>query len=102
MLLRHGERIPADMRAEHEERLKELLGVPELDQERLRAAAKVDPSKPKENFMSHGEKVVRAVLEMQGGIDAFVREWRASFCDWLGPQNHLPAHWRVENRVCST
>lgn len=101
LLLKHGTKLPPELRDEHEQRLKDFFGRDLLTEACLKEAAELSSKSRNADFTSHGQQVVEAILR-EDRLEPFIREWREFFFNWVGPYHFLPQHWSINSRVCST
>jgi hypothetical protein len=92
-LLRHGGQIPPARQEEMLRLIAEWAGKSPLNEEDLRAIARLGPDEAE--VVEHGRRVVEQTADVQG----FVRRWREHFLRAMEPE-FLPEHWDVDRPAC--
>ena len=100
-LLRHQKTkaLPDERVEELEQTIKDFYQVEEVTKELLEEAAQITTKKPNKDYTgSHGEKVVKGIMEEEGfqGIVKFEKRWRQHFLNSLEPK-FLPQLWSVDH-----
>lgn len=93
-LIQYGDTIPTNKKVEMRSRIKEILGINRLTQQKINDLASKDTKEERKKYPTHAEIVISRI----GNLQEFVEMWRLHFVKSMQPK-FMPKHWNVKRNI---
>ncbi|XP_070534607.1 exonuclease 3'-5' domain-containing protein 2-like [Ptychodera flava] len=90
-------KLPDERLAELVKTVQDFLSVDTLTDELIEECITLDAKISNDDYISHGEQVVRLVSQSNGGLLEFEKQWRRHFVNTMEPK-FLPELWSINHR----